>query len=96
MDVSYTDQQANDPTCRVMDILNLRVVSRRFDSVALPTVYRNLRINAQLTARGARQAHPTAFRHIATYTVHIIADSTLGPRGLLRVLNQTKKLQTVT
>ncbi|CAM1501600.1 Fc.00g035840.m01.CDS01 [Cosmosporella sp. VM-42] len=79
----------------LQSLRSLRLVSRRFDAIAMPIVYRNLTLNERLVAQNAEIRYPTAFQHIAFHTNHVVISSDLNPEGITRVLLRIQRLTSV-
>jgi hypothetical protein len=63
--------------------------------LVIPIVYRELALNERIVAEDAENQHPHAFRNIQTYTTRIVARSDLDPRGIRKVLDRARRLQSV-
>lgn len=77
-------------------LFRLRRVSRRFNAIATPVVYRTLELSDRLVATDAHLAYAAAFGHIAHFTRHVVIHSGLDPVGIRRVLQRTGLISTIT
>lgn len=80
-----------DPAC----LRELRRVSRRFNLIATPIIYRTVELVDLLVADDAETRFPQVIEDIADFTRHVAVRSILNPRGVQRLLTRIKKLRTL-
>lgn len=73
----------------------MRLVSRRFNDIATPIIYRSLALNQRLVALDAEIQYPNALHHIAVYTNHVVVSSNLDREGVTRILTRVRRLSSV-
>ena len=73
----------------------LRLVCRRFDSIAVPVFYNAIELNDAILDPNAEHLYPGALQHIYQHTNHVVVRGDLDSQRVKRVLCRVQRLLSV-
>ncbi|KAJ2899673.1 hypothetical protein MKZ38_002924 [Zalerion maritima] len=75
-------------------LVNVRLVSRRFDAIALPIQYRTIHLNDRILSSDGG-CSPQALEHLYANTRHVVAGSNLNPDRIRTILGKIRRLESL-